>query len=336
MTLTEYYTPIKLKDTWQRLYNLSKDKYSYFQSYESNVLYYKVFRLKGVRRKYKPVFLYCYSDNQECIVPIIINDKQRIIRNFSSFGPIDYFDIISSSKASIWLVDVISAMMAKYHDYQFIFENCHESSDIYTALQLFRADKFSCVKINLKQWNSYEEYFMSLSKHQRQNIRTAYNKLNNNAIHYKLSYYDADQGWLNRDVLCKCQKMYEERCEIKNLHVNIGKIKRVIIRMLHRFQDPLLDIISSSPLKYGFVLNFNLMPAAYMLGFYSNDKKGLLVPRLACNNEYARYDAGIIMLNEVIKYCYQNGLEYIDLTRGDEPYKISMGGKESYNFTFYF
>jgi CelD/BcsL family acetyltransferase involved in cellulose biosynthesis len=75
--------------------------------------------------------------------------------------------------------------------------------------------------------------------------------------------------------------------------------------------------------------------AAAMCGFLNQDGSWVL-PKLAINMDFSRYSPGGILINESIKYIYENQIPItnVDLSRGEERYKYIYGGKQHLNYRF--
>lgn len=327
MKIKKFRNITKIKSTWEHLYN-SNPNVTPFQSYESNYLYYKVFRYNKNRFYCSPVFFLAEENSQIVIVPLIINNIKKIIYDFSSLSPIDYYDIITSPNVTHTFVkEVLESIFSIYSSYQIQFSHINENSLIYKSIGHLNNKKEICVKINFTS-NEYECYYASLSKHMRQNLRTAYNRINKDNISYHLKKYDLTIGNPDKEIWYKCQKMYEDRCDMKN-NPKFAKIRNLI----HRIGNPVNHIITQITEHAIFILFFENEPVAFLAGFYNSSKEIFYVPRLSGNNKFLRYNTGIVMLNETIKLLLQEGIKVLDLTRGNEPYKYSMGGVEHYNIS---
>ena len=187
-----------------------------------------------------------------------------------------------------------------------------------------------CVKIDFLS-SSYEDYYQTLSKHQRQNIRTGYNKLHRDGLKWRVVRYDTNNPMPTADWN-QCLKMYEERCRIKNKRGS--GFKQCIVDWKNRQINLINILVHRWDRVTSFVMYLNDIPVAYMSGMYNESRDTFYVPRLSCSNHYLRYDAGILMLNESIKILLEEGVRHVDLTRGDEQYKFAMGGLASSNYTF--
>lgn len=327
-----YYSLFPLKRKWIELYK--KGGYTPFQSWELNRLWFLVYGLKGTRRKFQQVFYYFKDvgdDKKECIVPVLVNKKEKILANYSQFGPIDYYDILCSSNSDGFLDDCLSALFEEYQGYKFNFENIPEGSVLCNLLEECDKQIAPCVRIEFRSLQ-YEEYYQSLSKHQRQNLRTAYNKLQKAGMSFSIVKYDAENR-IPLSVHKKCMKLYEERCVMKNG----GYRREGIFPKLAAVKDSRTNLVNLLVRKGDnvvFVLYIENTPAAYMVCFYDEHRPMVYVPRLSASVEYLKYDSGILLLNESIKCLLAEGISVVDLTRGDEPYKLAMGGVVVNNYTF--
>lgn len=324
----KYSSPWNLRAVWEKLY--AEGNYTPFQSWICNWWFYLTYGLKGSRRKYKPQFI-LYTDNIEiCIMPIAVDRKRKKVIDFSLGAPIDYYDVISSTRDVHFLSACVAKLREMYTGYEIVLNKINENSSLYPVLCSKEVVEIEpCVKIDFTS-DVYEDYYQSLSKHQRQNLRTGYNKLQREGLIWRMERYDTKHPIPKNDWK-KCLAMYEERCRMKN---NSGHGWKQRITDWKNRQINLINILVQRwDRAASFVLYFNSEPVAYMSGMYSDDHRTFYVPRLSCNNQYLRYDAGILMLNETIKNLLAEGVKEIDLTRGDEPYKFAMGGGKYQNYS---
>ena len=325
-----YSSPYQLKECWEELYS-SSSIYTPFQSYNANECYFRVYAFKGSRRQYKPLFVYHTDGKEHCIVPLLVHKREKILRNFSSFGPIDYYDFIASNNTEQYIRLVLREIMEYYKDYNIIFENIPENSILYALCSSLKQKKEICVHIHLEKFHSADEYIQSLSKHQRQNIRTTYNRTLRNYKEIHMEAY-GDDNPMPRKIHHLCTKMYDNRYAYKFLGAK-NKLFIFIRTIIRKLQDPLNRIIKLAENNITYVLFYDDVPVAYLSGFYSKDKSIFYVPRLTCAIDFLTYDPGIILILETIKVLKNGKVAYLDLTRGDEPYKYAMGGEEHFNYT---
>ena len=179
---------------------------------------------------------------------------------------------------------------------------------------------FDCNCTSLQINNSLENYLKKLSKHQQQNIRTAYNKLFREDFKIHIKTFDSTHR-IPQHLWNICQSMYESQ---RNLNEN--QIKLWIKRHLNAFTH-ILHHVDGHRI---YVLMHDTTPIAYMAGLVKNGY--FYVPRLSHDTNYNKYSPGIILICETIKLLLNEGIHTLDLMRGDEPYKLAMGGTIHKNY----
>ena len=321
-------SPYGLRELWDAMY--VSGNYSPFQSWISNWWYFLIYGLKGSRRKFTPYFLVFTNAENVCIMPIAVDRRRKKVIDFSVGGPIDYYDVLCSSSDNTFLKGCIVKLKALYEGYEIILSNINEASRLYSVLSQCEIIKIEpCVKIDFSS-SEYETYYQSLSKHQRQNIRTGYNKLHRDGLKWRVVRYGIDNPMPTVDWN-QCLKMYEERCRMKNKR-GYG-FKQSIVDWKNRQINLINILVRRWDRVTSFVMYLNDVPVAYMSGIYNESRDTFYVPRLSCSNQYLHYDTGILMLNESIKTLLTEGIRTIDLTRGGEMYKFAMGGGKHINHT---
>ena len=162
----------------------------------------------------------------------------------------------------------------------------------------------------------YESYYGSLSKHMKQNLRTAYNRLKTDDGEYEFECIPYSEM---KDLRKELQTLYIDR--------QISKYKKSrLYKYFVKYVDLGTKIQESKNIDVrAFVLRINGKIAAFYDGIFSD--RGIIVPRLAITDGFDRYSPGVMLLNESIKYLIENGEKSIDLTHGTEGYKLSMGGE---------
>lgn len=323
-----YNSPWKLRTLWDQLY--AEGNYTPFQSWISNWWYFLTYGLKGSRRKFTPYFLVFTSTENVCIMPVAVDRRRKKVVDFSVGGPVDYYDVLCSTQDKAFLKGCIAKLKTLYEGYEIVLSNINEASRLYSVLSQFEIiETEPCVKIDFSS-SEYEIYYQSLSKHQRQNIRTGYNKLQKEGLVWRLERYDTNRPMLTKDWN-QCLCMYEERCRMKNK--SGSGFKQRIVDWKNRHINLVNILIRRWDRVASFVMYLNDVPVAFMSGMYNESHDTFYVPRLSCNNQYLRYDTGILMLNESIKILLTDGISTVDLTRGDEMYKFAMGGGKHVNYT---
>lgn len=179
--------------------------------------------------------------------------------------------------------------------------------------------KTNCTTIFLP--NAFDEYQASLSKNVRQNIRTAYNRLNKKEKKYSLEIFNSAE--LTKNLREQLLGLYIER-QMKHYKKGGG----LFFKLFVKFVDVGTKIPNEIPNKTKtFLLKIDGKVAAYFDAIYDKDEQTITIPRLAIDEMFSWFSPGIILLNESIKKLLKEGtVKKIDLTHGDERYKLAMGG----------
>ncbi len=250
-----------------------------------------------------------------------------------SFERLDFADFIYNPKAkqkevAEFFYNYINKELGVKH---FITRFVEESSPTFKAAKKFkgfRDDKtWENVNINIS-YDSYDEYFATLSKHAKQNLRTAYNRAERDGKKIELICYSGDTKTLKKDSKARkdiedCMKLYTKR-QLKTYVEERALTYTFRTRMFHYLS------VSAKTNKRGFfaILKMNGEVAAFMQGFYDPFDKEYEIPRLAMNDDMKFYSPGMILVAEVIKkYIGDKEVTHLNLLRGNEPYKFAMGGE---------
>ena len=167
---------------------------------------------------------------------------------------------------------------------------------------------------------NFDDYFASLSKSVRQNVRTAYNRMKTDDCDFQFRCLNPqdDKHIILSDVIDLYCSRHEERYGVKT-----GWLKKWFLK----HQSFATKLYLKSPCASTFLLTINDKPAAFMSGLRNSER--FLVPRLSIASEFKRYSPGLILICETIKYLIANtSIETLDLGQGEESYKYQMGGVE--------
>ena len=308
-----------LRTVWRRIYAANvtikpTQDYDYYRH-----LFYS-FYAKHFLTRWRIVFFYVNDDINECIIPFVINQKKRVIKGLSNFGRLDYEDIVSSTNDSTFVRRSLETVLDDYRGYRLDLVNINESSALFQSLGQRMELREKCVSIELA--GCFDEFMLRLSKHQRQNIRTAYNRIQKRSFNYNLVQYDENKK-IPHHLWMSCQQIYERR------HNETGSFLR---KWVDRQLNPYTHILHSIKGWRVLVLFHGSTPIAYMGGIFSERQGCFYVPRLCIDPDFSEYSPGIILLNETIRSFIGEGVKCLDLMLGDEPYKIAMGGETHNNY----
>lgn len=286
------------------------------QHYDYYCFLWIAFYMQHRLSRWRIVWRQVEDEGEECILPLAVNTKRRRLRMLSYYGRMDYEDIISSTEDTEHNRRLISKALQPYEGYTIEAVHIAEDSRLYRTLGDKMTWKETCVAIDISR--GYEAWFEGLNKHQRQNVRTAYNRKEKEGFEVRLEVYD-DHRPIPRGLWRRLQEIYEERGGDpgSRWHLWWKRQKNAFTHILHHVEGHRI-----------YVLLHGNEPVAYMAGLLHSGQSCYYVPRLSHNIAYNRYSPGILLICETIKQLCEEGIATLDLLLGDEPYKLAMGGKE--------
>lgn len=316
---------------WDALYS-SNPALSAYQSSDFMEKYLKTARFGKRRALLQSEILLCSVDCVQIICPLAIDNRKKEIYLLGDFSAVGYCDLIYSAEITNEQIDaVFNSLKNRYRGYTWKFNKVNESSALCRYL-LCNGEKLSqseCVCISLGC--DYDAYYKSLSKHARQNIRTAYNRLNRDEKTYT---FHVVQG---AEQLTKQQKDDIIRLYCTRMRSKFGKevLPYPIMYPVQRYCNPIVRNLYSLDNKFHAMLYINGELAAFLSGLRNGDGSRIVVPRLAMNDTFDFYEPGIVLLRETADYlCREYPNTELDLSRGNEKYKFAMGGKTHLNYSF--
>lgn len=307
----------EIEDAWKQLHRKNKEL-SYYQSFEymqtvwNNIIPYLVIL------KVRPVF-YVFSKNNRVIL-ILPLFKKILKRQYVLFGMkagVGYLDAIygntiTDDEFKECFMTLGKTIPGSKIRFDYVRENTSLGKWLIKTGCALREE--GCTEIPLP--DNYEEYYASLSKHTRQNIRTAYNRLRTDER--KIEYKEYKYNEMSDELYYTLQRMYIERQSIK---YKKGHLYKYYVR----YVDVGTKIQRSDNIdERAFVVYINGEVAAYCDAIYDDDT--VMVPRLAIAEDFDRYSPGVILMNESIKVLIEERIKRLDLTHGTESYKVSLGG----------
>jgi hypothetical protein len=331
---TVKYVPVsKLEDIKKEWMHMeSGSEMTLFQTYEWYCMLQQCYIPKD-NYNYESVFAMVYK-GKKCylIAPLwIIKHNFRILNKRGIYflgrdGCSDYLNMIYKEFEPKAFDLLVEDLQAKYKVKYFYFEGLMESSSLYkhivkTAANIYHDDEEPYVCLETP--SSVQTYNALLSKHSRQNFRTANNRL---AKDGKILIFNFDDDIVDKQ---KCLNIRESKLSIEYAKFSWYKIHkyRLINRIRFRFPRymPLLTYHASKVMTA--YIGEDL--CAYFNYAYDDEHKAVVIFSAGTNLEYARYSPGMLLMYNYIKVIIegQNSI-LIDFTRGNEMYKLSLGGKE--------
>lgn len=322
LKLFTYHNLSKLRREWIELYNSNPNlspfvEYDYFKRTIKYFWYY--FFAKRCHIKY---YLIRHNDSPILIAPILFfsNGKKELFANINGYNYCDfiYKNCSETNDAIKLLYDNIGMFdIYKIRENSTLIKNIPYSS--YSVVQI------SNVRIDFSQ--NYDQYYHTLSKSVRQNLRTSYNRLNRAKCSFKLKIVcggKKDNSFFN-DVINLYCKRHEKKYNVKH-----SFIKQYLLKHHHFATENYKK--SANAITFGLYIDGKL--ASFMSGIVSMQNE-FIVPRLSINDDLLFYSPGMILINEVIKYLINNTeINVLDLSQGEEEYKYKMGGSQHLTYTF--
>lgn len=202
------------------------------------------------------------------------------------------------------------------------FYRVPDGSLLKSAIDLYGVESSENVNVAIQAEDDYDSYFGRLSKSVKQNVRTAYNRMNTDEKEYTIHFHFP--GNITSKELNEVMDVYIRRREE---HYGLKFSKRLQEWFLRHYH---YNTIGFSTLPEGMyaILRIDGKVAAFWGGYVEREKRYVIVPRLAINEEFKRYSPGYILINETMKVLKKEfGIECLDLSKGEERYKYDMGGQ---------
>ncbi len=178
--------------------------------------------------------------------------------------------------------------------------------------------------IPLKDFENFDDYYSSLNKKLRHNIKTRSNHFTHGDLTSELRVFTMDTP--------PSADYWKQIWHLFFLRKNVWRKRKVtILRKLVCSWETRKECsggmktesFSQLPQTILFVFEINGRPAAF--AFLYLHEGYIVVPKLAIDTEQRAHAPGILMLKEIMRWCYDHGVKDFDLCRGEEPYKQQMG-----------
>ncbi len=305
----------KLEEDWK---NLQRDndkldpmcEFEFVEKFKSGITN-KIKNL--VKKKSAPIY-YEVLDGEN---PILILPAEEISGNIESLYTLDFFDVVSAKDMTGEKMLEALKEIANLEKKPVVIKRFRESFNTHSKLAgLVKFEPYNnCVKIDYTE--DYDKYYSSLSKHARQNLRTAYNRLATDGKEISFSF---TFGKTNKKLAGKLKDIYLNRRASKYNNMNFLK------KLVYKIDEPISNVCFGLDNSFASIVSIDGKPVAFMAGIISGGEA--LVPRLAIDDKFARYSTGVILVNETIKELIVRGIYCLNLATGTETYKTQMGGTE--------
>ncbi len=336
LRIERFFNIRKIKDIWLKLYE-HNPKLSPLQNYHYVANYCNLGLDK--RGRYN-VFYVLYQEEENGIQPLMICPLSTSIlfrksRGYEVLGgrESDISNFIYSEALDVDTAKQCIEFLLEHIGTPLRFRRLDGSSLIFKALESLYPNLEMTKQTYLKIPNQsdIDEYIAGLSKSTRQNIRTAYNRMNRDEIKFSLEiayptskniklYEDGLSAYVDRQI-----QFYK-----KSTILGSKALTYLYYKTFDSESKSLKDLSNS----FTAVLKLNDKTAGVMMAFSKDNF--IVVPRLAIDSSFNFYSPGVILIVETLRYMLaQTELNSIDLSLGNEKYKYSMGGEEYFAYDLF-
>lgn len=334
ITIYKWNSPA-LRQIWEKLYTGNPYIFPY-SSYEYNEQIIRYMKVKPATIGQKNYFV-VYEEEGKPIVMFPLYVKKDTLhllgQNISGAGHLDvlYNADIQPDQWKSALSELQSIFPGKKLQLTMVNERsklCQFLREVTEDRTLYsvKADMDRvCVKIPFP--DTYEDYEQGLSRNSRSNLHKAYSKIRRNQMDMSLQVVQGP--FIDKSLLSEVMKIYTKReSERKHRSMNFFPYLK------HRYFSALVWAMEALDAHYTFCLFLNHKPAAFMTGFVTNYNE-IVFPYVAIDSSFGSYAPGKLMIAESIKWLQAHTqIRGLDLSRGDERYKLEMGGVCHYNYRF--
>lgn len=319
--ISTYKEFLKLEKDWKNIFEKSETN-NIFISWEWCSLWLKHF---GANQK---LLILVIEDNEEVIgiAPLIISEGKPVVTLIGS-NRADYADFLILRDRYEVIGMIVNFLIKSDCWRQIDLKRIPESSPNFTALRdslkelkypyLFREN---CISPYVKIKGGWNDYYKSVSKGIKQDIRTAHNKFKL-AGDFSFQTYNEDTYRTLLDVLFELHK--------KRQDYKVGGSLFEVQANRDFFYDLGLTFIklgwaSFSALK----INNKIISVVFAVKY-----KGVFYYWFpAFDPEFIKYSPGKTHIYNLLKDCFEQGCKEFDFMRGDEEYKFKWANNVLVNY----
>lgn len=327
------YTPSQiamLEPIWKEL-EKGQDM-TYFQTYDWYAMLSKIW---DVSEPWMETVILSVTEDETpvLIAPFIIVKRTYHLVNkkgvyfWGRNGWSDYLNLVYNRFDSIAAGAAIDYVKKEYGIKRFVFEQVRESTAFYSYVSentmYTLVGLTNCVALRLP--SLVDDYKKILSKHARQNIRTANNRALKDGINFRFCY---DDEGVDKE-LCRTMRQKRVVAKRKAVYGEMNFVHKLSFRIKEKlfFHYPeYLPFYADENSKMLTVYDGETLCGFFNYGIDKHHKTIVLMA-VGTNESYAKYSPGILALYSFIcSKIEEKDIECLDFTRGDEPYKFALGG----------
>lgn len=325
----DYYDSFaSIEKEWEAIYSV-RSSLSYFASLDWHKVVLEFFYATYLTKRVFSLHYYkvtCAANPNAFMIGFFFFNKVKKSVHFSHLlGPSDYYEFLSTETFDNELVLQTFSLLKHDFNAEKIFLNHIKDGLLVTTIKgkipNVAVNEVSCVGIAIPR--DKKMYLDSLSKNVRQNIRTAYNRLDRDGKNISMITTDATS--FSSEEFLKLRDLYFRRNTSKKQVVHWkSKCYQALDYLFQRPKD-LFEIKALPKQDYTLVkLQIGDEIAAYFFGFKNNTS--MVVNRVVINDKFKFYSPGLLLISTFILDAKNTDLTYFDLTVGDEKYKFDLGG----------
>ncbi len=330
-----------LKDEWENLEHGAD--MTVYQSFDWNILVVRELFKSFLCNYYTDLVIYRLVINKKpkIIMPIIIHKhsnktkwfgrkKGMYLLGHASYS--DYVNCIYDDASEEEFNTLMGYIARKNSNLNFFFDDIIENTAFNSFLRqtsLNKLDNTVSVHVNL-QGNKEENYNGILSKHVRQNLRTAVNRMKRDGIEYRLEIVNHNIG--DDVILDKLRQVHIDRMSEKNMiktdiiHLISSHIRVKYRKYKEMHNNIIYDAMGSMENSVFVIVYLNDSIAGYLYGL--KEDSCVRIMQNCFNEQYKFYSPMFRGAYDYILDCLKNEIEMVDFTRGDESYKYQLNGEE--------
>ncbi len=282
----------------------------------------------------KPVFYAFYEDGEIILIAPLTRRLSRKGTFYNSFGArfrIVYEDFIyADSLETEKLEYCLNVLKNSLGTIRLYFQM--PGTKLYDVLVKVGKQINSEIMCKIDLPETYDEYYCSLGKNIRQNIRKNTNRLEKDDCQTSFSVYYGNK--MPDEEYKEFLSLYEQSWYRKNSRSRY-RMKNAFNSYVVKYCHPYATTLNSIPSSFLACYRINGELAAADGGYVDSLKRYIVVHRIARNIKYQKYIPGHMLHLELIRYMIEKtNIRVFDLSKGDEPYKYQLGAESFYQYGF--
>lgn len=329
LKLRVHRTIASVKNVWKELEKTGGDMCSVYQSYWVNSVVKRRMLIYNIQRKCSVRYLQLIEDGKtRMILPVCKTCGSNRYHSVGQFNGYQVFDFVYSKEMTPEKMEqYLSFVLRSLKIEHLSLRNVPRESvllDCMTGQKNWLEDYEVAVQssdnVCIDSKLDYDLWYGNLSKSMRQNVRTAYNRMNTDNV--SMDFEISRGGRVRTAVLNEIIGLYCKR-HATRYNVETSPLKKLYLRYLD-FSTACMRYYHD---RFYAVVYMNGKLAAFMSGLVEKGGSSIIIPRLSIEDAFSKYSPGVVLINETIrKMASDLGIRYLDLSKGTEQYKLSMGG----------